>query len=109
MATPTALTSSAIPRSETLAWHPDLTMRTPTSAQVRTAIEVLKKLEERIDNHATFNMMQLPESRGGDDAAARIEAQTIEQISRVKTVMAQLENWRDELRQDRRHCVAQHV
>jgi hypothetical protein len=84
-------------------------MRTPTTAQVRTAIEVLKKLEERIDNHATFNMMQSPESRGGDDTAARIEAQTIEQIARVKTVMAQLESWRDELRQDRRQCVAQHV
>ena len=109
MAAPTALDSSAISRSETLTWRPYLTMRTPTSAQVRTAIEVLKKLEERIDNHATFNMMQLPESRGGDDAAARIEAQTIEQIARVKTVMAQLESWRDELKQDRRHCVAQHV
>lgn len=109
MASPTALNSPAISRSETLAWRPNLTMRTPTTAQVRTAIEVLKKLEERIDNHATFNMMQLPESRSGDDAAARIEAQTIEQISRVKTVMAQLESWRDELRQDRRQCVAQHV
>ena len=84
-------------------------MRTPPTAQVRTAIEVLKKLEERIDNQATFNMMQLPETRGGDDTAARIEAQTIEQIARVKTVMAQLERWRDELRQDRRQCVAQHV
>ena len=73
-----------------------------------TAIEVLKKREERIDNHATFNMMQLPETRG-DDADARIEAQTIEQIARVKTVMAQLESWRDELKQDRRQCVAQHV
>jgi len=109
MASPTALTSSASSRSEILTWRPNLIMRTPTTAQVRTAIEVLKKLEERIDNHATFNMMQLPESRGGDDAAARIEAQTIEQISRVKTVMAQLESWRDELRQDRRQCVAQHV
>lgn len=84
-------------------------MRNPTTAQVRTAIEVLKKLEERIDNHATFNTMQSPETRGGDDTAARIEAQTIEQIARVKTVVAQLESWRDELRQDRRHCVAQHV
>ena len=45
----------------------------------------------------------------GDDTAARIEAQTIEQIARVKTVMAQLESWRDELRQDRRQCVTQHV
>ena len=83
-------------------------MRVPTTAQVRTAIEVLK-LEERIGNHATFNMLQLPESRGGDDAGARIKAQTIEQIGRVKTVMAQLESWRDEFRQDRRQCVAQHV
>jgi hypothetical protein len=84
-------------------------MRTPTTAQVRTAIEVLKKLEERIDNHATFNTMQSPDARGGDDTAKRIEAQTIEQIAHVKTVVAQLESWRDELRQDRRHCVAQHV
>ncbi len=76
-------------------------MRTPTTAQVRTAIEVLKKVEERIDNHATFNLMQLPEARDRDEAAARIEAQTIEQIARVKTVMAQLESWRDELRQER--------
>lgn len=73
-------------------------MRTPTTAQVRTAIEVLKKLEARIDNHATFNTMQSPDARGGDDTAARIEAQTIEQIARVKTVVAQLESWRDELR-----------
>jgi hypothetical protein len=101
--------SSTVAIAQAFTRHPRLTMRTPTKAQVRTAIEVLKKLEERIDNHATFNMMQLPESRGGDDAAAPIEAHTSEQISRVKTVMAQLESWRDELRQDRRHCVAQHV
>jgi hypothetical protein len=79
-------------------------MRTPTTAQVRTAIEVLKKLEERIGNHATFNTMQSPDARGGDDAAARIEAQTIEQIARVKTVVAQLESWRDELRQEEALC-----
>ena len=84
-------------------------MRTPITAQVRTAIEVLKKLEERIDNHATFNTMQLPETRGGDDAAARIEAQTIEQIARVKTVMAQLESWRNELLHESRQCVSQRV
>jgi hypothetical protein len=84
-------------------------MRTPTTAQLRTAIEVLKKLEEPIDNHATFNKMQLPETRCGDDSTARIEAQTIEQIARVKNIMAQLESWRDELKQERRQCVAQHV
>src|SRR5205814_6079306 len=32
--------------------HPRLTMKTPTTAQLRTAIEVLKRLEDRIDKHA---------------------------------------------------------
>jgi hypothetical protein len=76
---------------------------------MRSAVEVLKKLEEHIDNHATHNLMQLPDSRLGDDYAARIESQTIEQIARIKTVMAQLEAWRDELRQENRQCVSQRV
>ena len=84
-------------------------MQTPTTTQLRTAIEVLKKLEERLDTHATHNVMQLPSTRLGDDYAARIESQTIEQIARLKTVMAQLEAWRDELRQPNRLCVSQRV
>ncbi len=89
--------------------HPRLTMRTPTTAQLRTALEVLKKLEERIDNHATHSTMQVPDARLGEDYSARIESQTIEQIARVKTVMAQLESWRDELKQETRQRVTQHV
>lgn len=84
-------------------------MRTPTTAQLWTAVEVLKKLEERIDNHATHSVMQLPDTRLGDDYTARIESQTIEQIARLKTVMAQLESWRDELKQERRQCVTHRV
>jgi hypothetical protein len=84
-------------------------MRIPTTAQLRTAIDVLKKLEERIDNHATHTTMQVPDARAGDDYSARIESQTIEQIARVKTVMAQLESWRDELKQETRQRVTQHV
>ncbi len=53
--------------------------------------------------------MQLPDTRLGDDYAARIEWQTIEQIARLKTVMPQLESWRDELKQERRQCVTHHV
>src|SRR5437016_6392004 len=67
-------------------------MQTPTTAQLRTAIAVLKKLGERLDKHATHSLMQLPDTRLGDDYAARIEWQTIEQIARLKTVMAQLES-----------------
>ena len=84
-------------------------MQTPTTTQLRTAIKVLKKLGERIDKHATHSLMQLPDTRLGDDYAVRIESQTIEQIARLKTVMAQLEAWRDELRQPNRLCVSQRV
>ena len=84
-------------------------MRTPTTSQLRTAIEVLKNLEERVGNHATNVVIQLPDTRYGDDYAARIESQTIEQIARIKTVMAQLESWRDELQRQNRQCVSQRV
>ena len=53
--------------------------------------------------------MQVPDARLGEDYSARIESQTIEQIARVKTVMAQLESWRDELKQETRQRVTQHV
>ena len=84
-------------------------MQTPTTAQLRTAIEVLKRLEDRIDKHANHSLMQLPDTRLGDNHAARIERQTIEQIARLKTVMAQLESGRDESRQQNRQCVSQRV
>jgi hypothetical protein len=84
-------------------------MRIPTTGQLRTAIKVLKKLEERIENHVAHSVMQMPDTRLGDDYAARIESQTIEQIARLKTVMGQLESWRDELKQERRQCVTHHV
>ncbi len=45
-----------------------------------TAIEVLKELEEHIDNHATHTTMQMPDARLGEDYSARIESQTIEQL-----------------------------
>ncbi len=84
-------------------------MQTPTTAQLRTAVEVLKKLEGRMQNHATHSVTQLPDTRLCDDYTARIESQSLEQIARLTTVMAQLENWRDELKQERRQCVTHHV
>jgi hypothetical protein len=37
----------------------------------------------------------MPESRIGVDYAARIQSQTIRQISHIETVAAQVKNWRD--------------
>jgi hypothetical protein len=84
-------------------------MQTPTTAQIRTAIEVLKKLSERINSHAEHSVMQLSESPQGAQHAGRIELGAIEQTTRIEAVAAQLKHWRDELGQDRRQCVSHHV
>lgn len=95
--------------SQTLARHPHLTMQTPSTAQIRTAIEVLKKLGERLNEHRAHSITQLPDTKFGDQCAARIESRSIEQATRIQTVSAQLEQWRDELQQERRQSVSHRV
>ena len=84
-------------------------MMTPTTAELRTAIEVLKMLDQRLNDHAAHSVMQLPETALGDRYAAHIEAQTIEQTSHIERVSMQLQNWRDELLLERKQQVAQTV
>jgi len=84
-------------------------MNAPTIHDFHAAITVLNRLSHRIDNDAAERVMRLPESRYGDQNATRIEAQTMEQTSRIAAVIAQLEVWRDYLQQQRRHRVAHRV
>jgi hypothetical protein len=84
-------------------------MQTPTTAQLRTAIEVLTKLGERLNLHAEHPVMQLSESQLGAHDAGRIEVGAIEQTIRIGAVAAQLKNWRNELLQQERNCVSHHV
>jgi len=84
-------------------------MRPPTTTQLRTAIEVLRKLGERLNEHGAHSITQLSDTPLGGDYAARIEARTTEQTTHIQTVAAQLEQWRDELQQQRRHRVSHRV
>jgi hypothetical protein len=84
-------------------------MQTPSTAQIRTAIEVLNKLGERLNERAANSVMQLHDSQFGDRQAGRIETKAIEQTTQIQSVAAQLEEWRDELVQERRQCVSHHV
>ena len=96
-------------RPHALTRHPHLIMHTPTTAQIRTAIQVLKKYGEHI-NHNTANVIiDLPETRFGEHVAARARVVSIDQVTRIQTVAAQLEKWRDDLLQQRRQCVSHHV
>jgi len=70
---------------------------------------VLKKFGEHINHGAANVVIELHESQHSDQEAARIASRTIEQTTRIETVAAQLENWRNELLQQRRQCVSHHV
>ena len=63
MASSTERNTATILHAQAFTRHPRLTMQTPTTSQLRTAIEVLKKLEERIDTHATHNVPMAVETR----------------------------------------------
>ena len=84
-------------------------MQTPTTTQIQTAIQVLKKYGEHINRNAVNLVTELPETRFGDHVAARAKALNIEQVSCIQTVAEQLEKWRDNLLQQRRQCVGNHV
>ena len=81
---------------------------TPTTADLRTAIQVLDKLGERFTANANNSMIEMSESQPGSHRTGQIEASAIEQTARVKLVSAQLKSWRDELLQQRQ-TVAHHV
>ena len=84
-------------------------MQTPTTAELLNAIEVLKKLGERINTDAAHSVIQLPDTSLGDHYGGRIEVRAIEQTSRIETVAEQLKNWRDELLEQRKQNLSQSV
>jgi hypothetical protein len=54
-------------------------------------------------------VIELSDSQLHDQQPGRIEAGTIEQTTRIETVAAQLEKWHNELVQERRQCVSNHI
>jgi len=76
-------------------------MRTPSPNEIRIAVNVLQALSERIYTHAADSVMNLPESTFGDRQAARIESQPLERGGRIEDVIAQLNDWKESLRESR--------
>lgn len=78
-------------------------MKSPTPSQVRIAVEVLKRLEARLNQQGAHGIAQVPKSRAAQDYAAGLEERTLEHVGRIKLVTAQLESWHRELQQERKH------
>ena len=64
--------------------HSHLIMLNPSTAQIRTAIEVLKKYGEHLNHHASNMAVDLAESPQAIHDAGRITAGTIEQTTALR-------------------------
>ena len=72
----------------------------PTSAQLHTAIEVMRMLGERLTKRAADSVMLW-----GEELPGQGEAKSIEQNTHIQTIAGELEQWRNELVQQRRQHV----
>lgn len=94
---------------ETQSPKPPIITMQPTTAELRTAIEVLKMLDQRINDHVAHSVSQLPDTDLGNRYATHLKAQTIEQTNHIEKVSMQLKNWREEMLQARKQNVSQSV
>ncbi len=85
------------------------TMQAPTSTQIRTAMEVLQKLGERINEHAARSSRQILPCSVAGQLAGQISANAMEQTKQVAEITGLLKTWQGELEQRRRQCVSHHV
>jgi hypothetical protein len=95
--------SSKNERMQTLAKNPCSTSQ-PTATQLHTAIEVLGMLRERITKRVADSVMLWGEELPGEG-----EAKSIEQNTHIQTIAGELEQWRNELVQQRRQHGAHHI
>jgi len=84
-------------------------MQIPTTTQLRTAMEVLQKLGERINQHAAQSVRQIPPSSLAGQLAGQISENAMEQTKQVGEITGLLKTWHGELEQRRRQCVSHHV
>ena len=86
-----------------------MTMQAPTSIQLRTAMEVLEKLGERINEHAARSVRQIPPSSVNGQLAGKISVNAMEQTKQVGEITGLLKTWHGELEQRRRQYVSNHI
>ena len=81
--------------------EPNLIAKTPSPAELKTAIQVLELLNERLTTHADHSIGELPQNQLGNQYAGQFKEDALEHSARIKMVGDQLSNWREELLQQR--------
>ena len=84
-------------------------MQEPTTIQLRTAMEVLQKLGERINEHAAKSVRQIPPSSVNGLLAGQISANAMEQKKQVGEITSLLKTWHGELEYRRKQTTSYHI
>jgi hypothetical protein len=84
-------------------------MQAPTTTQIHTAIEVLQKLGERINEHAARSARQILPCSVAGQLAGQISVNAMEQTKQVQEITGLLKTWHGELEYRRRQNVSQHI
>lgn len=84
-------------------------MQAPTTTEVRTAIEVLEKLGERINKNAARSLSQIPPCNGAGEVAGQISVNAMEQNKQVQSITGLLQTWHGELERKQKRNVSIHV
>lgn len=72
-------------------------MCSPTPADLKVAIHVLAMLAERVNSRAEHYAVQFAEASTGAVDIGRIRLRAIEHTTRIEKVVAQLDQWRQEV------------
>lgn len=84
-------------------------MQPPTATQIRTAIEVLEKLDVRVNKIAARSLSQIPPCNGAGEVARQISTDAMEQTKQVQAITGLLQTWHGELERKQKHTFLQHV
>lgn len=84
-------------------------MQTPSATQIRTAIEVLEKLRERINEYAARSARQIPNYSLAGHIAGQIGLNAMEQTKQVQEITGLLKTWHGELEHRRKQTTSHHV
>ncbi len=84
-------------------------MQTPSTAQIRTAMEVLEKLGKRINEYAARSARQIPNCSLSGQMAGQIGLNAMEQTKQVQEITGLLKTWHGELEHRRKQTPSYHV
>ena len=84
-------------------------MMPPTTYEIRSAMEVLKSLDQHLQERAVQTGQQVPPTVLGDHYAGQMKIQINEKTVHIEKVVQELQDWREELLKAQKQSITQSI